>query len=71
MSPDIQEPYKPGTLDSRRREVRADTPFACSSPAARSRPSLPIRWAVMNASTSAGRICRGGLRTTVKKTYRS
>jgi hypothetical protein len=50
---------KPDTIDKRRRTVAADTPAGSSpGPAACSAPcSLvrPVRWAVMNASTSAGR----------------
>jgi Domain of unknown function (DUF222) len=49
----------PDTIDSRRRTVAADTPpgsprvaTGCSAPCS---PPRPVRWAVMNASTSAGR----------------
>jgi hypothetical protein len=49
----------PDTIDSRRRTVAADTPpgssrvvTGCSTPPS---PARPVRWAVMNASTSAGR----------------
>jgi hypothetical protein len=65
----------PDTIDKRRRTVAADTPpgslprsTGCSTPCS---PSRPVRCAVMNASTSAGRTCSGGLATTVKNTFRS
>ncbi len=40
----------------------------CSTPRP---PARPVRCAVMNASTSAGWTCSGGLATTVKNTFRS
>ncbi|HEY6315539.1 MAG TPA: hypothetical protein VIY52_32690 [Streptosporangiaceae bacterium] len=65
----------PDTIESRRRTVAADTPpgssrafSGCSTPRS---PAWPVRCAVMNASTSAGRTCSGGLPTTVKNTFRS
>jgi hypothetical protein len=49
----------PDTIDSRRRTVAADTPpgsppafSGCSTPPS---PARPVRCAVMNASTPAGR----------------
>ena len=65
----------PDTIDSRRRTVAADTPpgrravfTGCSTPRP---PAWPVRCAVMNASTSAGRTSSGGLATTEKNTFRS
>ncbi len=65
----------PDTIDSRRRTVAADTPASspprstgCSAPCS---PARPVRWAVMNASTSAGPTSSGGLPTTEKNTLKS
>ncbi len=66
---------KPDTIDRRRRTVAADTPAGSppgSTGCSTTCPSVrPVRWAVMNASTSAGRTSSGGLPTTVKNTFRS
>jgi hypothetical protein len=65
-----KNPYRPDTLDRRRGSVRADTPAGPAS-ATCSRPSPPVRCAVMNPSTSAGSTRRGVFFTTAKKTFRS
>jgi hypothetical protein len=60
MSPRARKNAKnPDTIDSRHRTVAADTPPgsapAFSGCSAQRSPARPVRCAVMNASTSAGR----------------
>ena len=66
--------YNPPTVDSRRRIVREQTPTTPSGttciPGSGRHPA-PVRWAVMNLSTSAARTWSTGLATTSKKTFRS
>jgi hypothetical protein len=56
----LQERENPDTIDSRWRTVAADTPpgspRAVTGSSAPRWPAWPVRWAVMNTSTSAGRI---------------
>jgi hypothetical protein len=68
-----RNPYSPDTIDNLRRTVLNDTP-AWSSATGLSTPSIdgcPVRCAITNASTSAGRTSCGALPTTVKNTFRS
>ena len=61
-------------IDNRRATVLVATPAGSSverTGCSRCSPERPVRWAVMNPSTSAGATSTGGLATTVKNTFRS
>jgi hypothetical protein len=61
-------------IDRQRATVLVATPPAStlrSTPARTCAVLRPVRWAVMNANTSAGTTASGSLATTVKNTFRS